>query len=324
MYGKGTIETERQEPQTSTQETSNPQAKVVDLQEKRQPTQAAIQRQEPPTPTSKKRPLHDARRVTVRTIRRMKKQGEKIVMLTAYDATFARLLDDAGVEMLLVGDSLGMVVQGADDTLSVTMEDMIYHTRCVARGARRAMVVGDLPFMSYQISPQQALENAGRLVKEGGAHCVKLEGGEEVADAIRLITRAGIPVVGHLGLTPQSVHALGGFVVQGRRPEQATQIIEDAKAVQAAGACCLVLECIPADLAREISEQLDIPTIGIGAGKGCDGQVLVVNDMLGLNPDFQPRFVKQYTSLHELISGAVHHYLDDVKEAHFPAAEHSF
>jgi 3-methyl-2-oxobutanoate hydroxymethyltransferase len=254
----------------------------------------------------------------------MKEQGEKIAMLTAYDATFARLLDEAGVEMLLVGDSLGMVVQGAEHTLAVSLEEMIYHTRCVARGAKRAMIVGDLPFMSYQISPAQALESAGRMVKEGGAHAVKLEGGEEITESIKLIVRAGIPVVGHLGLTPQSVHAMGGFVVQGRQKEQADAILKSALALEAAGACCIVLEGIPAPLAEAITSALQIPTIGIGAGIGCDGQVLVIYDLLGMSTEFKPRFVKQYQNLHQGISSAVQQYRQEVKEGAFPEIGHSF
>jgi 3-methyl-2-oxobutanoate hydroxymethyltransferase len=269
-------------------------------------------------------PQKKPRKITVRTLREMKSRGEKLTMLTAYDATFARLLDEAGIEMLLVGDSLGMVVQGQENTLSVTLEEMIYHTRCVARGTKRAMVVGDLPFMSYQISPAQALESAGRLMKEGGAHAVKLEGGEEVAPQIAALVRAGIPVVGHLGLTPQSVHAMGGFVVQGRAPEQAQAIKRSALALQEAGACSIVLEGIPAALAEEITASLSIPTIGIGAGVGCDGQVLVIYDLLGMSPDFKPRFVKHFADLFTAISEAVGTYRDEVKKTEFPQAEHSF
>lgn len=272
----------------------------------------------------KKKARRPIKKVTVRTLKRMKAEKRKLTMLTAYDATFASILDAAGVEMLLVGDSLGMVVQGDDNTLSVTLEDMIYHTRCVAQGARRAMVVGDLPFMSYQVSPEQALESAGRLIKEGKAHAVKLEGGAEIAEAVSRITRAGIPVIGHLGLTPQSFHAFGGFVVQGRSPERAKQILEDALALQEAGACSIVLEGIPSKLAKEITEQLVIPTIGIGAGVDCDGQVLVMQDLFGMNPDFKPRFVKQYLNLHSVITGAVQSYIEEVKDSQFPSEEHTF
>jgi 3-methyl-2-oxobutanoate hydroxymethyltransferase len=274
----------------------------------------------PKQQSGKKRP----RKITVRTIRRMKEQGEKITMLTAYDTLFAQMLERAGIEMLLVGDSLGMVVQGEDHTLAVTLDEMIYHTRCVARRTQRAMIVGDMPFMSYQSSPEQALENAGRLVKEGGAHAVKLEGGSDVVDAVRKITRAGIPVVGHIGLTPQSVHAFGGFVVQGRDEKRAQEIRKDAMLLQEAGAFCIVLEGIPAPLSEQITNDLAIPTIGIGAGIHCDGQVLVTQDMLGLNPDFTPRFVKRFANLHNDIEDAFEAYLHEVKSATFPTNDHSF
>lgn len=285
------------------------------------PSQAAHQaNSQTQTPAAPKRP----RRITVRTLRRMKENNNKITMLTAYDAPFAKLLDQAGVEMLLVGDSLGMVLQGANNTLSVTMDHMVYHTRCVSHVAERSFVVGDMPFMSYQVSPEQALLNAGRLVQEGGAHAVKLEGGQEMASTIQKITNAGIPVVGHIGLTPQSVNALGGFVIQGRTPEQAERLKQDALAVQASGAFCVVLEGIPRELAQEITALLDIPTIGIGAGEGCDGQVLVTHDMLGLTPGFVPSFVKQYAQLHTLMQQAVQQYIAEVKQSTFPNEEHSF
>lgn len=312
MYGQS-VSMESSTPITPEAHTTSSVGQIVPLK----PKQESHER---PVPKAPKRP----RKITVRTIRRMKMQGEKITMLTAYDALFAQILDRSGVEMLLVGDSLGMVVQGNDNTLSVTLEDIIYHTRCVARGTQRAMVIGDLPFMSYQCSPEQALESAGRLVKEGGAHAVKLEGGRDMVDTIRKITRAGIPVVGHLGLTPQSVHAFGGFVIQGREEEQAQEIAEDALLLQEAGAFCIVLEGIPAPLSQRITEQLDVPTIGIGAGLHCDGQVLVLQDMLGLNPEFTPRFVKRFASLHEHVENACTSYVDEVKEASFPSDEHSF
>lgn len=286
-----------------------------------QPKEA--QQSEPSTPKPAQRNLRP-RKITIRTLRRMKANREKITMLTAYDAPFASLLDRTGIEMLLVGDSLGMVIQGESNTLSVTMDHMVYHTRCVSRAAQRAMVVGDMPFMSYQVSPEQALQNAGRLVQEGGAHAVKLEGGSDVAPAITKIVKAGIPVIGHLGLTPQSVHAMGGFVIQGRKPEQAEQIKKDALLLQEAGVCCLVLEGIPSALATEITEMLAIPTIGIGAGDGCDGQVLVTHDMLGLNTEFVPSFVKQYSRLHVLIEQAVEQYITEVKQSIFPEEEHSY
>ncbi|MCB9638572.1 MAG: 3-methyl-2-oxobutanoate hydroxymethyltransferase [Myxococcales bacterium] len=312
-------------------EDANPRSRSTSLREGaalarlESPSQAPQRRTEESEPIPKPAsPKKKPRKITVRTLREMKSSGEKITMLTAYDATFARLLDEAGIEMLLVGDSLGMVVQGAENTLSVTLEEMIYHTRCVARGTTRAMVVGDLPFMTYQISPAQALESAGRLVKEGGAHAVKLEGGEEVAPQIAAIVRAGIPVIGHLGLTPQSVHAMGGFVVQGRAPEQAEVLKRSALALQEAGVCAIVLEGIPAPLAQEITASLSVPTIGIGAGVGCDGQVLVIYDLLGMSPDFKPRFVKTYTDLFSGISEAVRSYRDEVKDEVFPQPEHSF
>lgn len=286
-----------------------------------EPTPVAVQE---PTPPAKPSPASVRQRITVRSLRRMKQNGEKITMLTAYDAPFAQLLDQTGVEMLLVGDSLGMVLQGESNTLSVTMDQMVYHTRCVSRAAKRAMVVGDMPFMSYQVSPEQALINAGRLVQEGGAHAVKLEGGSDVVDAIHKITRAGIPVVGHLGLTPQSVHAFGGFVIQGRDSKRANEIQRDALALQEAGACCLVLEGIPATLAKAITQQLSIPTIGIGAGDGCDGQVLVTHDMLGMTSGFVPSFVKQYAQLHTVMQQAVQQYIAEVKQSIFPDDEHSY
>jgi 3-methyl-2-oxobutanoate hydroxymethyltransferase len=262
--------------------------------------------------------------VTTQKLQQMKFRGEKITMVTAYDATFARLFDAAGADSLLVGDSLGMVVQGHDHTLSVTVEDIVYHCRAVVRGAPRPHIVGDLPFMSYQVSPEEALRNAGRIIKEGGAHAVKLEGGEELADTVRLIDRAGIPVMGHVGLTPQSIHKLGGFKVQGRDEEAAARILRDARALEEAGCYAVVLEGIPAPLARRVTESVSIPTIGIGAGVHCDGQVLVCYDLLGMDDSFRPRFVKQYENLSERIIGAVRAFIDDVKGREFPQAEHSF
>ncbi len=326
MYGKGKVEFEESTEKTMTttqanQSSSTEGTQKMDSPEGKKGSSAAVASESQATKEPKKRRRG---RVTVRSIRRMKQRGEKITMLTAYDAMFASLLDRAGVEMLLVGDSLGMVIQGGEDTLSVTLDEMIYHTRCVSRGAKTAMVVGDMPFMTYQISSEQALRSAGRLIQEGGAQAVKLEGGREVAESIKRITTAGIPVVGHLGLTPQSIHALGGFVVQGRKPERAQKLIEDALILQEAGIFCLVLECIPAYLAEEITAKLDIPTIGIGAGQSCDGQVLVINDLIGLNPDFQPKFVKKYADAYSLVMGAVQQYLDEVKNSQFPTQEHSF
>lgn len=264
------------------------------------------------------------RRKTVLDLRQMKASSQKIAMVTAYDATMARLVDAAGVDMVLVGDSLGMVIQGHDDTLSVTLDDMIYHSRCVARGLSQAHLTVDLPFMSYQISPAQALQSAGRLVKEGGAQSVKLEGGQRSAPAVAAIVEAGIPVVGHLGLTPQSVHATGGYKVQGRGEEAAQRMRDDALALQEAGIFALVMEMVPGPLAAEISELLDIPTIGIGAGPRCDGQVLVCNDILGLDTRFKPRFVKRFAELESPIVGAFRAYVDEVRDGSFPTRDHAF
>ena len=264
------------------------------------------------------------RRKTALDLQQMKADRQKIAMVTAYDYTMARIVDAAGVDMVLVGDSLGMVIQGHPDTLSVTLQDMAYHGRCVARGLRQAHLTVDMPFMSYQVSPQQALENAGLLVKEGNAQSVKLEGGERSAPAIQLIVEAGIPVVGHVGLTPQSVNALGGFKVQGRGEAAAEQLLRDALAVQEAGAFCVVLEMVPAQLAAEVSARLDIPTIGIGAGLDCDGQVLVCNDLLGFDSSFKPRFVKRFAELEQPMVEAVKSYVDEVRTGSFPGPEHSF
>jgi 3-methyl-2-oxobutanoate hydroxymethyltransferase len=263
-------------------------------------------------------------KITVPHIVKMKQRGERITCLTAYDYAFARILDEAGVEMLLVGDSLGCVIQGSPNTLAVTMDEMVYHTRVVARGRKRALVIGDMPFLSYQASTEQALQNAGRFLKEGGAEAVKLEGGVSVKETIRAIVNAGIPVMGHIGLTPQSVHRFGGYKVQGRDKERREAVLRDALAVEAAGAFAVVLEGMPLDLARAITEQLTIPTIGIGAGVDCDGQVLVLHDMLGLFDDFTPKFVKQYADLKTMTSGAVKNFIGEVKERKFPAEEHAF
>jgi len=262
--------------------------------------------------------------LSVLDLRKKKADNVKIVMVTAYDYTMARLVDQAGVDMVLVGDSLGMVVQGHDDTLPVTLDHMVYHCSCVGRGLQQAHMVGDLPFLSYQVSPEQALLAAGRLVKEGRCHSVKLEGGKRSAAAIQRIVEAGIPVVAHIGLTPQSVHAMGGFRVQGRRADDAERLIEDALAVQEAGAFCLVLEGIPSELAAEITERLDIPTIGIGAGPSCDGQVLVCNDLLGMDLSFKPKFVKRYASLQDTAVDALQAYAREVREGVFPDEAHSF
>ena len=264
------------------------------------------------------------KKVTINTLRKMKQAGERITMLTAYDASFARLLDRAGTDILLVGDSLGMVVQGHDTTLPVTMDQMVYHCAAVKRGVTRAHLVGDLPFGSYQGSADEAVKNAVRLAAEGGAEAVKLEGGKEYAEVVQRIVRAGVPVMGHIGLTPQSVHKLGGYVVQGRSEEKAQKLLEDAKALEEAGCYSLILEMMPAELSAEISRALSIPVIGIGAGAGCDGQVLVIYDLLGMNPDFSPKFVKKYLDLGVLITDAVMRYNDEVKHGTFPGPEHAF
>lgn len=264
------------------------------------------------------------RRVTIHALRQMKERGERIAMLTAYDATFARLLDEAGADLLLVGDSLGMVVQGHDTTLPVTLEEIAYHCRAVGRGARRAHVVGDMPFMSYQASLEQGITNAGFLMKEGGCHSVKLEGGAVHAELVRRLVSAGIPVMGHIGLTPQSYHQLGGFKVQGRDPGGRERLLADALTLEEAGAYAIVLEAIPADIAREITAALTIPTIGIGAGAACDGQVLVVYDMLGMDDSFKPRFVRRYATLGATIKEAVQHYVAEVRDGQFPSDAESF
>lgn len=261
---------------------------------------------------------------TVSTFREQKAKGEKISMLTAYDYSTAKLMDEAGINGILVGDSLGMVVLGYEDTLPVTMEDMIHHTAAVCRGAKNTLVVGDMPFMSYQVSVEEAVYNAGRLMKEGRCQAVKLEGGASVCPQIRAITNASIPVMAHIGLTPQSINAFGGFKVQGKSEEAAKKLLEDAKAVEEAGAFAVVLECVPAKLAELISKSISIPTIGIGAGAGCDGQILVYQDMLGLFSDFTPKFVKRYANVGEMMTQAFRDYIADVQEGSFPAPEHTF
>lgn len=264
------------------------------------------------------------RRVTANDIKAMKAKGEKIPVITAYDYPTARLADEAEFPIILVGDSLGMVVLGYDSTIPVTMDDMAHHTGAVARGANRALIVADMPFMSFQISSADALRNAGRLVQEGGAQSVKLEGGESVAEEVRRIVGSGIPVMGHVGLTPQSVHRFGGYRVQGKAREQAAQLLRDAQALEEAGAYAVVLELIPSPLARIITQRLTIPTIGIGAGPHCDGQVQVLHDMLGLYADFVPKHTKQYLHLNELISDALRCYAQEVREGVFPTEKESF
>jgi 3-methyl-2-oxobutanoate hydroxymethyltransferase len=254
----------------------------------------------------------------------MKLDGQRIVMVTAYDATMARLVDAGGADMVLVGDSLGMVIQGQRDTLPVTLDHMVYHTACVSRGLTRAHLVADMPFMSYQVHPEQALRSAGRLVQEGFAQSVKLEGGERSAPAVAKIVEAGIPVVGHVGLTPQSVHAMGGFRVQGRTADAAETVLRDARAIADAGAFCLVLEGVPSEVAARITAELEIPTVGIGAGPDCDGQVLVCNDVLGFDLGFRPRFVKRYAELQSVAIEAFRAFGEEVRTGAFPTPEHSF
>ena len=261
---------------------------------------------------------------TVATLQQQKLDGDKITMLTAYDYSTAKLVDECGVNTILVGDSLGMVMLGYEDTISVTMEDMIHHTAAVTRGAKNALVVGDMPFMSYQTSVYDAVVNAGKLMKEGRCQAVKLEGGASVCPQKKAITEASIPVVAHIGLTPQSVNAFGGFKVQGKSEADARRLIEEAKAVEAAGAFAIVLECIPAKLAKLITESVSIPTIGIGAGADCDGQVLVYQDMLALFSDFKPKFVKHFANAGEVMKQGFTEYIKEVKEGTFPAAEHTF
>ncbi|MDY2790802.1 MAG: 3-methyl-2-oxobutanoate hydroxymethyltransferase [Lachnospiraceae bacterium] len=261
---------------------------------------------------------------TVATFQEMKQKGEKITMLTAYDYSTAKLMDECGINAILIGDSLGMVMMGYEDTLSVTMEDMIHHTACVARGAKNALIVGDMPFMSYQVSVEDAVRNAGRLMKEGRANCVKLEGGATVCAQIKAITDASIPVMAHLGLTPQSINAFGGFKVQGKSEEAAQKLLDDALKIQEAGAFAVVLECVPAKLAELISKKLTIPTIGIGAGAGCDGQVLVYQDALAIYGDFTPKFVKKFADVGSLMREGITSYIEETKQGTFPAPEHTF
>lgn len=263
-------------------------------------------------------------RVTTRSLQARKRRGERFSMLTAYDFPFARVFDAAGIDVLLVGDSVANVVQGLDTTLPVTLDEIVYHTRMVVRGARRALVVGDMPFGSYQVSADDAVRSAVRLVKDGGAHAVKLEGGARAAGAIAAIVGAEIPVMGHVGLTPQSIHAMGGYRVQGRGEAGRARVLADARAVRDAGAFAVVLEGMPADLASEITASLEIPTIGIGAGVGCDGQVLVMHDMLGLNDAGAPSFVKQYANLGALAGQAARAFAEEVADAKFPGPEHAY
>lgn len=263
---------------------------------------------------------HPPNRVRIPDLIRKKTLGEKIAILTAYDATMARLLDRAGIDVLLVGDSLGTVILGHETTVPVTLEAMIHHTRAVAHGASRALVVSDLPFLTYQVNVEETVRNAGRLIQEGGAAAVKLEGGEPVADRVHRLSEIGIAVMGHLGLTPQSVHRLGGYRVVGKTQEEAERLYRDARILEQAGAFSVVLECVPPDVAAAITAELKIPTIGIGAGPDCDGQVLVSYDAFGLFDEFQPSFVKRYANLAEQVSEATRQYIDDVRQGRFPAA----
>lgn len=270
-------------------------------------------------------PADSQRRVTTRELLEMKRRGQRIVVLTAYDCLFARLVDEAGVDVVLVGDSLGQVVLGYDSTLPVTLDEMIHHARAVRRGVKRALLVVDLPFLTFQVSPEETVRNAGRVMKETGAEAVKLEGGdEETARHVRALVRAGIPVMGHLGLTPQSVHALGGYRVQGRGDEAAARLRDDARRLQDAGCFSIVLELLPAALGADVSRDLEIPTIGIGAGPGTDGQVLVLPDMLGLNEGFRPKFLRRFADLAGATRAAVAGYAEAVRGGEFPDAQHSF
>lgn len=263
-------------------------------------------------------------RLRITDLKKKKGEGEKITLLTAYDYPIAKILDEAGIDAMLVGDSVGMVFSGYENTLPVTVEEMIYHTRAVVRARKRALVVTDMPFMSYQSSSTEALQNAGRLLKEGGADAVKLEGGRAIAKRIGKLVSVGIPVMGHIGLTPQSIHQMGGYKVQGRTEGARKRLLEDAKAVEEAGAFSLVLEGIPSDLAAEVTDALSIPTIGIGAGRACDGQVLVIHDLAGLSGDFQPTFVKRYCEAGQVISEGVRRYIEEVRQGLFPAEEHTY
>ncbi|WP_231684710.1 3-methyl-2-oxobutanoate hydroxymethyltransferase [Phosphitispora fastidiosa] len=263
-------------------------------------------------------------KVTTFKLREMMARGEKITVLTCYDYSMAKMLDQAGIEILLVGDSLGNVLLGYDSTIPVTMEDMLIHTKAVSRGAQNAMVVADMPFMSYQVSVEESVRNAGRFLQEAGANAIKLEGGREISQTIKAINDAGIPVMGHLGLTPQSINKLGGYRVQGRDEATARLILNNALALQDAGVFSIVLECVPAPLAKMVSERIDVPTIGIGAGAGCDGQVVVIHDLLGLYSTVSPKFAKKYANLHSTILEAVGRYKSEVKEGLFPGSEHSY
>lgn len=263
-------------------------------------------------------------KVTTQTIVDMKRKDEKISMLTAYDYTMASIIDKAGVDVILVGDSASNVMAGFDTTIPMTLDHMIYHTSCVVRGVHRALVIADLPFMSYQVTAKEALINAGRMMKEAGAHAVKLEGGKSITPTVKRIVDAGIPVMGHLGLTPQSIYKFGTYKVRAKEEKEAEQLLKDAKKLEEAGVFSIVLEKIPASLARQVTQSVSVPTIGIGAGAGCDGQVLVLHDMLGLNKDFSPRFLRRYADLHTSMSESVQQYIDDVKNGEFPDSSEQY
>ena len=263
-------------------------------------------------------------RVNIGEIREMKQRGEKIPMLTAYDYAFAKIIDEAGVPLILVGDSLGMVILGYESTIPVTMDEMIHHVKAVVRGTKHALVIGDMPFMTYHVSIEDTLRNAARFIQEGGAQAVKLEGGEVVADKVSRLISCGIPVQGHIGLTPQSVNQLGGYKVVGKTPEVAVRLLNDAKALEEAGAFSIVLECVPAPLSQLITERVTVPTIGIGAGKGCDGQVQVISDILGLFTDFVPKHAKQYAKLNQTVTTAVTDYIAEVQAGDFPTPKQSY
>lgn len=261
---------------------------------------------------------------TVPHFKEKKARGDKVTIVTCYDFAFARILEETDVDVLLVGDSLGMIIQGHENTLPVTIEEMIYHTQCVSRGANRPLVVTDMPFLSYQASIEEAIYNAGLCLKEGNAQAVKLEGGEEIAETIYKMVQIGIPVMGHIGLKPQSIHAMGGYKIQGKTEEEAMKLVREAIALEKAGICSLVLEGIPAEVAQKVTESINVPTIGIGSGPHCDGQVLVINDLLGMNRHFKPRFLRRYAELEEVIRSAVNQYAMDVREHKFPSEEESF
>ncbi len=263
-------------------------------------------------------------RITINQIRDMKPKGEKFAMLTAYDYSTAKIVDEAGIPLILVGDSLGMVILGYESTIPVTMEEMLHHTKAVVRGTKRAMVIGDMPFMTYHISTSDALRNAARFIQEGGAQALKLEGGVTVAEKVKRIVECGIPVMGHIGLTPQSINQLGGFKVQGKTPQAAARLLEDARALEEAGAFAVVLETVPTPLATLITRKISIPTIGIGAGAGCDGQIQIINDLLGSFTDFIPRHAKQYARLADIIKSAITEYYNEVKAGSFPTDQQSF